>query len=181
MKRRLDDTWETSRRTGLWRRLTLRRADGRVYLDRWGLGHDRIGRVFLHKMSAPDPGRDLHDHPWWFVSLVLWGGYTEERADTRTAPHLARIAELYGSPSCRRGVVRRRRLLSVKAMALGECHTITELQRSTCWTLVLGGPRRRTWGFYLPHGWVSEAEYDRTVRAERRDLWSEQNAGARPW
>lgn len=64
--------WETTRKRGLYRRLTLRRADGEVYLNRWGIGHDRVGGVLLHRMDAPDPGVDLHDHPWWFVSIILW-------------------------------------------------------------------------------------------------------------
>lgn len=178
---RLDGTWERSIKKGLYRRLTLRRADGQVYLNRWGLGHDRIGRVLLHKMEAPDPGVDLHDHPWWFVSIVLWGGYTEQRADIREAPMFARIAEKHGKPGCRRGVVDERRPGTARLMRLTECHTITALHRRTCWTLVIGGPRRRKWGFYLPTGYMVEAEYDATVRAERRDLWSEQNVAARPW
>lgn len=176
---RLDGTQETARRPGLYRRLRLRRSDGRVYLDRWGVGHDRIGRVLLHKMSAPDPGIDLHDHPWWFVSIVLWGGYTEQRALQREAPGFALIADRY--PTCTRGIVERRRVGSVKTMRLDECHTITELHARSCWTLVIGGPRRRSWGFYMPDGYLSEFEYDRTVRATRRDLWSDQNVAARPW
>jgi hypothetical protein len=176
---RLDGTWETSRKAGLYRRLTLRRADGRVYLDRWGIGHDRIGRVLLHRMEAPDPGIDLHDHPWWFVSIVLRGGYTELRLPTRMAPTYAKVAET--NPAQMRGVRNRRRPGSIQAMRLDECHTITELHGRCCWTLVIGGPRRRSWGFYLPGGWMVEALYDATVRAERRDLWSEQNAERRPW
>jgi hypothetical protein len=66
-------------------------------------------------------------------------------------------------------------------MRLDECHTIFRLRRRTCWTLVIRGPRRRVWGFYLPTGWLPEAVYDATVRAERRDLWSDQNADRRPW
>lgn len=172
---------ETPRRPGIYRRLRLRRSDGQVYLDRWGVGHDRLGRVLLHRMDAPDPGIDLHDHPWWFMSIVLWGGYTELRADIRDAPVLAAVSESPGLFSCERGVEVVRPPLSARVMRLDECHTITRLHRRRCWTLVIGGPRRRKWGFYLPTGYVDEATYDATVRADRRDLWSEQNIGARPW
>lgn len=183
--------WETSRKKGLYRRLTLRRADGRVYLNRWGFGHDRIGGILLHRMDAPDPGIDLHDHPWWFCSVILWGGYTELRADIREAPSLARITEanhdrmvqlaLSHMPNtCRRGVEEQRRPLSIRTMRLDECHTITALHRRHSWSLVIKGPRRRRWGFYMPTGYLPEADYDATVRAERRDLWSDQNS-ERPW
>lgn len=177
---RPNGAWETTRKRGLYRRLTLRRADGQVYLNRWGLSHDRIGGILLHAMEAPDPGVDLHDHPWWFVSFVLWGGYTEQRSLVREAPMLAQIAERFG-PSALRGVEVKRRPLSMRSMRLDECHTITTLHRRTCWTLVIKGPRRRSWGFYLPGGYMPEAEYDATMRAERRDLWSDQNEQVRPW
>lgn len=177
---RPNGAWETTRKRGLFRRLTLRRADGIVYLDRWAIGHDRIGGVKLHRMDGPDPGVDLHDHPWWFVSIVLWGGYSELRADTREAQAMARIAA--NNPGgCLPGVVVQRRPGSIKTMRLDECHTIASLHRGTCWTLVISGPRRRKWGFYLPGGYMSEAQYDATVRAERRDLWSDQNEAVRPW
>lgn len=168
MKRR-DGTSEHAQHVGVWRRLRLRRADGRVYLDRWGVGHDSIGRVLLHRMQAPDPGVDLHDHPWSFVTIPLWGGYVEQRALCRDAPVYAQLAERCASST--RGIVEHRRVLRPRTMRLDECHTITHLMRASCWTLVIGGPRRRVWGFYLSSGYVSERVYDETVRAERRDLW----------
>lgn len=158
--------------------MRLRRADGRVYLDRWGIEHKRIGGVFLHKMSAPDPGIDLHDHPWWFASLILWGGYSEERCMTRLAPRIAQIYESRGME--KRGRKVRRRWLTIKTLGLDECHRITELCRQTCWTLVLHGPTRRKWGFYLPTGWMHWQEYDRTVRVHRRDLFADISSDGDP-
>ena len=153
-----------------YRRLRLRRAgDGRVYLDRWGLSIDRIGGVYLHRMSAPDPGVDLHDHPWAFVTIPLVGGYTEERALCREAQQYALIAEAY--PTCARGVVEERLPRRPRLMRLDECHRITHLSRRHVWTLVLRGPRVRSWGFFEPHGWVragSAPSDRRPLAAERR-------------
>lgn len=182
--RRLDGTTERATSggaKGVLRRLTLRRADGRVYLDRWGaqIIGDRLG-IYLHKMSAPDPGIDLHDHPWTFITIPLWGGYTEERALCREAPGMAKIADRFPD-TCTRGVVEHRRWLRPRMMRLDECHRITALDRPTVWTLVLRGPRRRKWGFYGPWGYLPEPEYDATIRAGRRDLWSDQAAAYRPW
>lgn len=151
--------------------MRLRRYDGAIYLDRWGI-EGRLCGIYLHRMQAPDPGVDLHDHPWTFVTIPLFGGYTEERALGRRAPHFAQQAER--APGlCLRGQVERRRWLHPRMLRLDECHRITRLTRRTVWTLVLRGPRRRRWGFYLPHGWVDEHTYDETVRAERRDMWNE--------
>ncbi len=159
-------------------RLRLRRADGRVYLDRWGFewhhgpdASDTLFGVFVHRMDAADPGTDLHDHPWWFGSLILWGGYTEERAPIRLATYMAGIAARF--PGCAPGFVERRRWLSCRTMRLDECHRITRLQGRHTWTLVVHGPKRRGWGFYLPAGWMAWQTYDSTVRAERRDMWAE--------
>lgn len=156
-----------------WRmnRKRLRRHDGAIYLDRWGLDVRRLGGVFIHKMSAPDPGWDLHNHPWAFASLVLKGGYVEERALLQRAPGLALEAEQLGRRS--RGLASIRRRWSWRVLRLDECHRITKILGGTCWTLVFHGPYRHDWGFVLPTGWISEGEYDDTVRVDRRDLWDD--------
>lgn len=156
-----------------WRRMTLRRADGDVYLDRWGIGAPKVGAIFLHRMEAPDPGVDLHDHPWTFISIVLAGGYIEERAHTRIACARAHAAERWPAPNRLRGTTEYRRRWSIRRMRLDECHRVTELLRRRSWSLVICGPVHRPWGFYLSDGWVDEHTYDTTVRAHRRDLWDE--------
>ncbi len=155
-----------------WRRMRLRRADGRVYLDRWGIECGLFG-VFLHRMNAPDPGLDLHDHPWTFVTIPLWGGYDEYRAPSREAPWFARVAEMEGSHKATRGIAETVEAWHPRLMRLDECHRIHRLHRPTVWTLVLRGPKWRKWGFFLPTGWMNEHEYDATVRVNRRDLWNE--------
>jgi hypothetical protein len=157
----------------VYRRLTLRRADGRTYLRRWALTVDRIGSIKLHRMDAPDPGEDLHDHPWTFWSLVLWGGYDEERAPIREACAWADIDQLM--PPRRPGVEyhgmrgneESRRWLSLRALRLDECHRIVRLHRSPTWTLVVCGPGRRWWGFYPPGGYMPAPAYDHTASKQR--------------
>jgi hypothetical protein len=148
---------ESSRRTGIYRRLTLRRADGRLYLSRWGIGHDRIGSILIHRMDAPDPGQDLHGHPWNFWSIILKGGYIEERSKTNRACSLAWWNETHGDNLHERI---ERPWLSIRKLGLDECHSITELRAKESWSLVITGPRKRGWGFYLPTGYVDESEYD---------------------
>lgn len=156
------------------RRLRLRRSDGQVYLERWGLAHRRIGGVFLHRMTAPDPGLDLHDHPWTFLTVPLWGGYEEERLDGRRAQLWAKRSErLMEAATLRRGKVEHRRAFRPRRMRLDECHRITRLTRPAVWTLVLLGPVRRGWGFYTPDGFVDHEAYSQA----RRDLWAEVQHG----
>ena len=128
-------------------RFKLSRPDGGVYLERWGWECKWFG-VFVHHMAGPDPGKDLHDHPWNFASLILKGGYNEWRAQTRT-------------PGNKRRSVRKR--WSWKALRRNECHRIDRLHGNT-WTLVLHGPRLGEWGFYVPEGWMEWHQYDNDGR-----------------
>lgn len=34
--------------------------------------------VYLHQLNAPQWHPECHDHPWSFVTLILWGGYEEK-------------------------------------------------------------------------------------------------------
>lgn len=145
--------------------MRLRRADGRVYLNRWGIEHDRIGGIFIHKMSAPDPGIWLHDHPWVFWRLILWGGYVEKSAGIRD--HLRH--------SIAAGVPHYVNQWSWSKLDLSKCHTITSLFKRTSWSLVVHGPKRtdrepgKLWGFYTPEGWEPGSDY----RTRDRDLYND--------
>lgn len=35
--------------------------------------------IFMHRINAPDPNPDLHNHPVHFVSFILSGRYLEQR------------------------------------------------------------------------------------------------------
>lgn len=155
----------TDGRLHVWRRLDLIH-DGRTFLRRRGVDL-RLGGVLVHRIDAPDPGLDLHDHPWPFVSIVLRGGYTEEFAETRHASRQADLAEANDRPEhgyrCSRGVSRRWGRWSIHRMPLDIAHRITDADKGTV-TLVIRGRKRRRWGFYLPHGWTDWANYDYETR-----------------
>lgn len=157
-----------------WRRLDLRHG-GVTFLRRRGIEHPRLGGLLVHWIDGPDPGLDLHDHPWSFVTLVLRGGYTEEANPIRTAARAAEVAETtdrirtaLGIPdvfpfSMTRGTVRSWPRWSIHRMGLDVAHRITDVEPGTV-TLVLRRPRRRRWGFYMRHGWVDWEDYDYETR-----------------
>ena len=126
-------------------RFRLRRPDGKIFLERWGWECKWFG-VFIHHMQAPDPGRDLHDHPWWFCSMILKGGYVEVRRETRLL--LNGLA----------GTINHRKRWSIKSLPRTVCHSI--INTGDTWTLVFHGPRRGTWGFYDEDGWTEWHDYD---------------------
>ncbi len=60
----------------------------KLYLRRWFLKgqddsdwklEDRTSRVVIHKMYRSDSGRLPHTHPFWFKTLVLFGGYVDKQ------------------------------------------------------------------------------------------------------
>lgn len=158
--------------------MRLRTTSGKIYLDRYGFASSLFG-IYVHRMDTPDPGLDVHDHPFGFVSIVLRGGYVEERCPALYAPAFAKMADRAG-PDAHRGGERVRPALSVARFGLDECHRITRLLAPRVWTIVLRGPvrvdrdrERSTWGFWTAGGWIDERTYDETIRADRRDLWNE--------
>lgn len=146
-------------RWALLRRMILRRADGVAYLDRIRLVQTPWLAIYLHRFDAPDPGYDLHDHPWPFITMVLTGGYLEARADARDALRGRRVYRY-----------EHRRRFRPRRMRLTECHTITTLDKVGTRSIVLVGRRSRDWGFYTPEGWVPHTEYD---ERRRHLIWQE--------
>ena len=45
---------------------------------RYQLLKTRWFNVYLHELTAPQWHEQCHDHPGWFVTLLLWPGYLEE-------------------------------------------------------------------------------------------------------
>ena len=128
--------------------------DGLLYLDRWSLKLPGGWRAALHIFYNGDGDRCLHDHPWRFWTFCLWGGYTEivRRDDGSTYTHLVLPGTLHHRP-------------------LEFTHTVLHLHRRRAVTLVLTGPKRRSWGFVLPSGtrlgWRAFVKQGKAVRA----LW----------
>jgi hypothetical protein len=108
------------------------------YMLRWYIiPRNRWLNIYLHKFLRDDDDRALHDHPWWFVSLMLEGCYvekTDEGYEHRTA----------GSIAYRPAVHRHRVILERREN--GEI--------KPCWTLIVTGRKSRTWGFWCPKGFV---------------------------
>lgn len=106
------------------------------YLTRWRIVQTPWCALYLHRMERPDSRPTLHDHPWSFVSIILRGGYTEERLNLQDR------------------LPRRRIIRRVNVMRRDDAHYIAELHRPKVWSLLLVGKRRRTWGYWEPSTWA---------------------------
>lgn len=122
----------------LFPRFDIKGPGDDVYLRRWYLVRLFGWKLMLHKMERPDSDREPHDHPWWFWSVVLKGGYLEQIF----------VGNKYHSYRERRAG----RLVSCRPK---HTHRVAMLMDGKpCWTLLLRGPRVRSWGFYTDCGWM---------------------------
>lgn len=116
---------------------------GDPYMLRWFIiPRNRRFNIYLHKFLRDDDDRALHDHPWWFVSLILKGGYFERVEPNRI------ISRSPGSIAFRPATHRHRVILRGNTG-----------QREPCWTIVVTGRKKRTWGFWCPKGFVPWHEF----------------------
>jgi hypothetical protein len=80
--------------------------------------------IYLHKLYAPQWHPECHDHPWSFVTIILWPGYLENVND-----HI--FQRVPGSILYR--------------PATFSHNVITPY--GTSWSLVITGPKIQDWGF----------------------------------
>jgi hypothetical protein len=114
--------------------------------------------IMLHRHVGPDPGRALHDHPWTFWSLILRGGYTEERSWVmKSFFERKRLCGPAHTRTWRAG--------SLHKVGLYDAHRITRLSRVPTWTLIFTGPIKQKWGFYPNGQFVRHESYDPNIEA----------------
>jgi hypothetical protein len=95
------------------------------YVIRWRV-ETPLGSIRVHHWLGSDDNRAFHDHPWWFLTLVIRGGYTDK--------------SLADDDHLRAGSVRFRKALHQ--------HTVIS-DDGGCWTVIITGRPLRSWGFWL--------------------------------
>ena len=105
------------------------------YMRRYHLKYSKLTSIRFHHILASDPQRDLHNHPWDFISVILSGGYTEHTPDGSIR---------YDAPC----VIRR---------PAEQFHRL-ELD-GDAWTYVVTGRVKQRWGFQTDRGWIPHDQY----------------------
>ena len=95
------------------------------YVVRWML-QTPLGSLRVHHWLSHDDDRAFHDHPWWFLTVCVRGGYDD------VSPH--------GVDRLRAGSVRLRHS--------EHQHTVYP-RDGGAWTVMVTGRRRRRWGFWF--------------------------------
>ncbi len=114
------------------------RLNGSLYMKRYRFLPDSLPGLRLHKIYKSDIDRELHNHPWPFISIILKGGYYEYLSDGSCTWHGA-------------GSVLFRKATTLHRLELP----------STAITFVLRGRQVQEWGFLTEKGMVGWREFDK--------------------
>ena len=122
-------------------RIIYDRESNQPYLERFYLflkdREDFPFNIFLHRFLKSDPD-DLHDHPWNYRTLILYGGYWE----------YTEKGKFWRGP------------LSYRYSDAKQFHRIQlDEEINYCWTLFMPGKKVRDWGFKTKNGWIQNDEY----------------------
>jgi len=133
------------------------RASGTQYsplMTRISLLETKWGELCLHIFHRSD-GHELHDHPWSFVSLILWGGYIEEAQVFKP--------RFLGEPLGTSGLwitTRKRKWPGMLLFRRAEWrHRVELVKERPSVTLVWKTMRFREWGFFTAKGWQKWTEF----------------------
>jgi len=97
-----------------------------------------IGSIRVHHWYRSDDKRAPHDHPWWFLTLVLKGSYEDWGYPERTAK---------GAPRLDCKTIDRLQRGSVRFRPAYHVHSVS-VPPGGCWTILLTGAERKQWGFW---------------------------------
>lgn len=105
------------------------------YFRKWVIDFGPFA-IRLHRWYSDDDHRAMHDHPYWFVTLVLRGGYTDVSPDG-----IDRLSA--GDARFRPAEYR---------------HSVQNVRPNT-WTLLVSGRPWRRWGFWVGGKLVKRDKY----------------------
>lgn len=116
--------------------------EGLVHFRRYRLLETPWFAVYIHWIGRSDEDKHPHNHPWWFRSFILKGGYVEIVHNDRGIQ----------ASTFRPG--------STVSRSTDEYHKIALLDRKPTWTLVLRGRRTNPrWGYLTEGGPVCHEMY----------------------
>lgn len=111
---------------------------GDNYLRRWHiLPENNFLNVYYHEIRASDLDRHLHDHPYFFSSFILEGGYYEH-SENGTVDRSPGDLNLHNPLFL---------------------HRLEMKDENGANTIFITGPKIRKWGFKTEDGWVPNDEY----------------------
>jgi hypothetical protein len=138
------------------------------YLHRWYIFRSEPLGIFVHRFVRSDEDRALHDHPWSFIVIPLWGGYVEhsDRAMTKEEQFCAtlrhvdcwsfeRFLESLKNIPTRIAVKRRVwPIISTRYRNTEYRHRVELVGGRHSWSLFIRFKKVREWGFWPTDGFI---------------------------
>jgi len=159
----------------------IKRDDGQPYLKRWTLfNFFGLFKIRLHHILLSDYDC-VHDHPWWFITWIIKGGYWEyepvEQFEKRCGiasahywmiinqvpTYRGRWSLLY-RPSTFKHRIALQEIFDGKRGLIGNIMDGPKLK--TAWTLVIMGRSKRLWGFWTKMGFIPWFNYQSTQKCD---------------
>jgi hypothetical protein len=139
------------------------RDDNTPYLIRWNLFECKYFSIKIHKGLVSDDAC-LHDHPWAFISLILWGGYVEHREISFEKP--LPEEELYDDVYMPKTVTVYKEISRIYHPCSVLFRKATDIHRlevhQPFYSLVITFKKVRDWGFWTPKGFIKWFNYNKS-------------------
>ncbi|TXI88520.1 MAG: hypothetical protein E6Q36_05370 [Chryseobacterium sp.] len=123
----------------------IKSKDGVLHFRRWQLLKTPWFVINVHGIYHKDEDQHLHNHPWNFLSIVLWGSYVEQ---------------LQGS------VFNLRTFLDTAYRKAETYHKIYTLCSKSVYTLNFMSAKTKEWGYNVDGKFVGHQEYRKIKRGE---------------
>ena len=104
--------------------------------------------IRYHDFTPGHIDTDAHSHPWWFVTFVVAGSYTDISG-------MLKITEV-------RDTLNR---WQIRYRPRDHVHQV-KISDNGCKTIVFTGSHHKNWGFYTPDGYMDAATYRKSKWAE---------------
>ena len=105
------------------------------YLVRWVLESIK-GSIRLHHWNGSDDHRFPHDHSWWFITVILWGSYTD-------------MTPVYDDDGNLSWKEEKLTFGNIRFRDKDHKHYVHVDPGKTCWSLLITGPTLRPFGFWV--------------------------------
>ena len=133
-------------------------SSGEPYLKRWVFDFGLFA-IRLHHWLCSDDERAPHDHPYWLVTCVLSGGYTDMAFYNASSSH-ERPTDMEIIIGEHRGPG------SIRKWPALHTHWV-KVDKGGCWSLCLTGRQSRVWGFWTER-WDKVRRFERSSRYFRK-------------
>jgi hypothetical protein len=119
----------------------IKSKEGVIHFKRWQLLKTPWFSIYIHGIYKADEDAHLHDHPWDYYSMSIYGRFIEKNK---------------GAIKCNYLYVSTFKLISRKAE---QFHTIHKLLTKSVYTFFIAKNRRRDWGYDVNGEWIDHKTY----------------------